>query len=550
MEITIDTIKRNKTAAFDYQKRRHEEWTENYHLYRDKVIVNRLTQRQSVNVPLMKETIKTILSKIDDAPDVAFEEKGNNKQKEIFLNEYWKDCADNNKFEVKDIVDKKQVLLYGRSWKKLNILNGRPYVEVLDPQDVLIDRYADPADISTALCIIHQHIFRTLGDLEKNPLYDKAAINRLKTFYATQQGLVKADETLQSLQHKNERLAEMGDTEINDPVSGETYVELNENFTRFWDGKEFVITVTTVADGEILMTKPLKDILNINFFPFITWADDVERTDFYSDGVADIVRTPNKILNAWFSQLVENRTMRNFGMNYYDSTGNENWSPQTFEPRPFGWYPFPGNPNDKIKRVDIPELSESLDEMGFIKSLVESATAATATEKGTSEPGQITLGEVQLMAAKATDRITSIAKFYRLAWKELGDKWAQLVLANADKLDAVKLYKKSYKGNYFEQEIKPKDWQSEAGYEVRVTSSAEQEQDNLQTIQKFNAVIAQFPANVPLRKIYQKKLLDLVKVTPEEAKEVLDFEDQAANQPQPDMMAGMPQAPAMAPMAA
>jgi len=50
---------------------------------------NRLTQRQSVNVPLMKETIRTILSGIDDPPDTYYENLDNDKQRECFMNEYW-----------------------------------------------------------------------------------------------------------------------------------------------------------------------------------------------------------------------------------------------------------------------------------------------------------------------------------------------------------------------------------------------------------------------------------------------------------------------------
>ena len=42
-------LDKNEQADHDFQKRRHEQWTENYQLYRDKVIVNRLTQRQSIN---------------------------------------------------------------------------------------------------------------------------------------------------------------------------------------------------------------------------------------------------------------------------------------------------------------------------------------------------------------------------------------------------------------------------------------------------------------------------------------------------------------------
>jgi hypothetical protein len=38
---------------------------------------------------------------------------------------------------------------------KLNFLDGWLHMEVIDPQDVLLDRYTNPWDIQTARHIIH-----------------------------------------------------------------------------------------------------------------------------------------------------------------------------------------------------------------------------------------------------------------------------------------------------------------------------------------------------------------------------------------------------------
>jgi hypothetical protein len=162
----------NEQADFLFQQRRHDQWTENYQLYRDTVIINRLTQRQSINVPLMKGTIKTILANIDEFPDIEFEELDNKKDKEIILNELWKDFVIKDKLELKDMVDKKLDLLYGVTWRKLNIVGGRITTEIKEPFDMLMDRYADPSDIETADHIIEQGIYQTLSQLEANPNYD------------------------------------------------------------------------------------------------------------------------------------------------------------------------------------------------------------------------------------------------------------------------------------------------------------------------------------------------------------------------------------------
>ena len=431
LKTQLDT---NEQADYSFQKRRHEQWTENYQLYRDTVIINRLTQRQSINVPLIKGSVKTILANIDEFPDIEFEELDNNKDKEIVFNELWKDFVIKDKLEVKDMVDKKQDLLYGKTWMKFNIQNGRITTEIKEPFDMLIDRYADPADLETADHLIEQGIYRTLSQLEANPSFDRAAINRLKIFYGTQAGLIKAEEVTQAMQAKNERLESLGVPSMNDPILGQTVVQLKVHFQKVWDMKDQQdhIHVIVICDSEILMAKPLKELLNVDFFTFVTWSDDVERNDHYPDGVADIARNPNKLLNSMISALAENRILRNFGMNFYDATASENWVPQSLEPMPFGWYPLPGKPSEVYQKVDIPDMSESLDEMEYVQRIVESATAATAATKGETDQKKVTLGEVELAVSAAKERISSIAKFYMLAQKERGEKWAKIMNANAE----------------------------------------------------------------------------------------------------------------------
>src|SRR3990167_5703045 len=121
----VEKLVAEKKSALDFVARRYEQWNDNYELYRNKVKTNRLTQRQQVNIPLMKETIKTLLSKIDDAPTVDFKELSGDKQKEILFQEIWNEDYDRLNLEGIDIQDKKTVLLYGRSFKKLNWVNGQ-----------------------------------------------------------------------------------------------------------------------------------------------------------------------------------------------------------------------------------------------------------------------------------------------------------------------------------------------------------------------------------------------------------------------------------------
>ena len=539
--------------AFKFRERRHSEWNENYTLYRNKVVLNRLTQRQNVNIPLMKETIRTWLANIDDVPDVIFEdvsdirkssfeneeeylkEFGMIKEREIALNEYWGDFFVKQQLEIKDIVDKKQVGLYGRSFKKLNVVDGKPTIEIIDPQDILVDRYVDPSDIDTAQFVFHVNIYKTLKSIENNKNYDREAIKRLKEFYASEKGLIKATENYQVARDKAERLERMGVPDVDHPVLGETYVELNECYRKFFNEEKsrWEIYLIVMAGDYILMKKPLEEVIGktkdgywANHYPFSTWADDVERTDFWSDSLADTVRQINKVLNAWVSQLIENRTLRNFGMHYYNSS-DPRFVPQTYEPRPWGWYPVPGDPDKLIKKVEVPDLRESLQEMTFLINIAEKATAITSIMKGVSERRQITLGEVEILASKAQERAIATVKFYRHSWKDFAYRWYKIIEAQSENLEEVVLSKKSWNGRFYSRVVNPRELISKSGYLVRVLSSAEQEARTLDNIQKFVAVVGQMPNNKPLKKIFQKKILEMLNLNPEEIKEVLDFEEQS-----------------------
>lgn len=552
-ELTL--LKRNKESGFNYRQRRQDEWTENYTMYRDRVQYNRLTQRQSVNIPLMKQTIKTLLKDVDDMPVLYFENLDNDKEAETFQNEYWKWTIDHNKMELKDIVDKKQDMFFGRSFDQMQIVDGCIKITIEDPEDILVDRYCDPTDLDSARYLIHTHIFVPLAKLELNPNYNKKAVNRLKTFYASEAGLIKSRENYEMLQKKNEKMSDLGVEDVEAPILGETYVELSLHFIMRkepTETEEQYYLYVEADDMEILMKetlektigKPTKDNYWRTHLPYNSWADDIDRQDFWTDGVADIVRVPNKVLNSWFSQLVENRTLRNYGMHYYDST-KEGFAPQTFTPVPWGWYGLPGKPEEIMSKVDIPDLSESIDEMNYITQMIEKASGATSTLQGTQTERQITLGEVQLALGEAKERVKGMSKFYTQVWKERGEKFLKLIEAGADKLDAVTIYKKGRNSDdLYPRAIAPEDWMTEAGYGVKVWSQDEKKAQDTTSLERVSAAVANIPGNQKLVDIYQRKLLEFADLKPDEINEVIMQEQQkreAMMNPMNQMGMGQPQ---------
>lgn len=557
----LQVLNNNKTSGYNYRQRRQEDWFENYTLYRDRVITNRLTQRQSVNIPLMKTSVRTLLKDVDDMPVLYFENLDNDKQAELFKNEYWKYTSRENNMPLQDIVDKRQVFLFGRSFDQFQIMDGMVKWTVQDPQDILVSRYCDPFNIHSSRFLIHTHIFVPLARLESNPDYDKSEVAKLKKYYATTMGIVKLADNLDMLTEKNRKLEAMGVPDMDSPVLGETYVELALHFVydkqEGSDEEELFLKVE--AEGiSLLMKKPLAgpdgvigdtaDDFWKTHFPYNTWADDLERQDFWSDSVADIIRTPNKILNSFLSQLVENRTLRNFGMNYFDATAENDWEPPTIQPEPGAYIPLPGKPSEVLQRVEVPDLSESLDEIQFLINMAEKASGATQTQQGATQSKQITLGEIKLALSEAKDRVKGMSKFYTPAWEQRGLMFLKFLEADSNRaesrLDAVSIEKKGRNTDkIYTREIGPNDWKSKAGYRCKVWSQDEKDAKDTDSLQKFNAVKTLIPNNAKLDEVYNRKLLEFLDLRPEEVNEIMEIEKQKKEALMSGDMQGIPGMP-------
>lgn len=538
-----------KKAAVELQERKHEDWNDNYELYRNKTKTNRLTQRQAVNIPLMKETVKTTLSKIDDPPSIDWKELGGDEVKELTFQEVWNQQAKDNNLELIDILDKKNVLLYGLSTKKLNIGETGIDISVPDVFDIALDPLMNVWDTDSARFIIHQNIFKSIRDILANDKYLASGKEELKMWADSAEGLTQGQMNKEEWEKKMERLRSMGvdQGEFRYFAGGDRLVNITEHYTKVWNGKEFEKRVVVYADNCIkLYDETLMECLGVDFWPFVIWSEDPETTDVYPDAVADLVRTPNKVLNVWFSQLIENRTLKNFQMHWFLPV--EGYQPQTYTPGPGMMLPAPpgDNINNVIKPVEISGLDDTLEAINILTTIVERGTGATAIDKGQAEQGTQTLGEVEILVGKAAERATAMAKFYRLAWYELAVKWNKMMHANAPKY--TKLYKLSRSGKIYPKTVFKTDWISEAGYEPIVRSTSEQEQEGVKNVQKWIFISKQFPNNPVLQEIAQKRMLESVDVTPEELKQVEEAEKEMREMAQQQMM--MQSAPPAAPVEA
>lgn len=530
----LAAIQKDTETSFDFQQRKHAHWNENYLLTRDKVILNRITQRQSINLPIMKETMGTWVSKTDEAPILNFETRQNGiaaKRNEIAMNEVWMHYYDLLSLDLLDNLEKKIVFLQGRSFKRLGYSKGQMFCDVVDPFDIDIDPKVNVLDIETASFINHKNIFRPLREILANKSYDEAQKRELNKYLDTRDGIIQSANTKEALHEKQVRLELLGVHNFDDFGASDVIVGLKHCYKMLWVSaeKRFVRHLVVVAaDNTILLKKPCKQAIGIDESPFTSWADDPDLNDIWSDGKGDNVRTINKALNIWVSQMLENRTFRNFQMNFYDST-NQKFNPQTFDPRPFGMYPVPGKPSEVIQAIPVQPLSDSINEMNFLTGLAERSTGITATEKGVPTKGSNTLGEIQIDLRESTARIATTAKNYRRAWMQFGEKFYKMQEANAS--GKMTLHKKGPDGKNYPKDLYPKDYLSKDGYKVVVTLKTEKDNKDNDMLKKNLFVKSQFMNNPVVQKIADRKTLELVGWTPEEVDEAMKAQGQIMQSP-------------------
>jgi len=522
--------RKEKQESEDFKKRRFAQWNENYNLYRDLVKTNRLTQRQAINIPIMRETIQTWISKIDETPDLVFTSRGRgdkNKTGELIVKELWDYYFDKNKLDILDNVDKKIVGLQGRSFKICGVSRGDFFVDIIDPYDIEISPKGNPLDLNDAQYVIRTHIFKPLREVLANKNYSEDAKTALKIYMDSKEGLIQAAATREAYIEKMDRLRDLGAENFDDYNVSEVLVEVNESYKMQWNKEknQFVRNLIVIAlDKVVLFNKPLKDAIGISKLPIVSWADDPDLNDIWCDGKGDSVRTVNKVVNMYISQDIENRTYRTFGMRFFN-TLNGTFSPRAFDPKPFAMYGVPGNPADIFQEMTIPELGDTTNNINFLKEMIQSSVAQTPTERGLAAGSRTTLGEVEINLQQSQGRNSVSSKHYRRCWKEAGELFYEMMSQN--KATPITLYKEAPNGELQRKDIYPSEWILPEGYECKVSVRADKDMADQFALQKAQYVIANFQANPTALRIARRKQLEIMGWTDDEINEAMSAEEMA-----------------------
>ena len=142
--------------------------------------------RANVDLGRMQEFVHTLLSKIDNPLVFKFVKRKESQLKRVArLNALRTIDQNNDAWDIKDLVGKKQAIIYGRAIYSYyaDSENGyNPHLEPVDVYDFLIDPSAGGIDIEKAMYLGNYGVVKTRRELEegkKKGIYNKPAVSSI-----------------------------------------------------------------------------------------------------------------------------------------------------------------------------------------------------------------------------------------------------------------------------------------------------------------------------------------------------------------------------------
>ena len=366
----------------------------------------------------MQEFVHTLLSKIDNPLVFKFTKRKEAQFKRV---ELLNSLKERDRFidfwDIKDLVGKKQGIMYGRAIYAYyaDSINGyRPHLENVDVYDFLIDPQAGGIDIEKARYMGRYGIILTRDEIKeglKSGIYIKNATEELLAG--------TGNITEKNQEETNKRVRMYGQNTI-----GDKELQNEEDF-KFWgwfttyQGKRYYLLLQ--ENGRCIRIEKLTDIFSPTkdfpkgAWPFWTWAAFPDLTEFWTPSYCDYAREIFMAQAISINQLLDNSEAINKPQKAIDITAIENLAELRY--RKDGIIKMKGgiDVNRAIQFIRPPAITTPIEVYHLLEQIQEKASGVTAGTKGV----EATEGKVSIyqgnQAAEA-DRFGLLNKSYSFGY--------------------------------------------------------------------------------------------------------------------------------------
>lgn len=390
--------------------------------------------RANIELGRMHEFVHSLLSKVDNPLIFKYiKRKPSQKKRVERLNSLRAYDAQRDNWDIKDIVGKKQAIVYGRAiycyYAESPDGVYRPHLENVDVYDFLVDPAVGGIELDKAMFMGRYGVVKTREQLKrgvKDGYYLK---------YETQNlidGASNADEKNQEEVNKQPRQTDQNVWTVNREITGSDKFKFWEWYTTY-DGTRYYLCMTN--DGDVIRVEKLSDIFDSDEFPFWSYAAFPDLTEFWTPSYCDYVREPFMAQSVSINQMFDNAEQINKPQKVVNVNAIESLAELKY--RRDGIIRTKGNVDaDKaVQMLRVPAIDTPIKVYQLLDVIQEKASGVTAGAKGLSDEDKVGIYEGN--EANAADRFGLFNKSYSFGYHRFSKLYEQGVREHLKKKVAV-----------------------------------------------------------------------------------------------------------------
>ena len=406
---------REISFARTYKQGKVKNWQINEDLYYGKKLPTEETSRANVELGRMQEFVNTLLSKIDN-PLVFRYVKTKLAQLQRVENLNGIRVADQEKdnWDIKDLVGKKQGVIYGRAIYSYYAESENGYKAHLDNTDVydfLIDPSAGGLDIERASYLGDYGVVLSRSDLKRGIRSGAFLKTETQTLLDGSGNSTEANQEVTNTYNRS-RAQDTTTTqkEISDP----------DKF-KFWrwgttyEGKRYYLLLSE-RGGTAIRVDELTDVFKSNLWWYWTYAVFPDLTEFWTPSYCDYVREIFLAQGVSINQMLDNAEEINKPQKVVNVTAIKNLAELKYQRG--GNYIKAKGTDDVTKAIQLlrpPSISTPLEVFEALERIQEKASGVNANAKGTSDEDKVGIYEGN--QANTADRFGLLNKSYAFGYK-------------------------------------------------------------------------------------------------------------------------------------
>ncbi len=424
-----------------YKQGKVRNWNKNEELYYGKKR-EATESRANVDLGRMQEFVHTLLSKITDSLQFKFTKRKEAQLKRVQrLNALREVDAENDFWDIKDLVGKKQGIIYGRAsytYSADSEYGYCPHLENIDVYDLLVDPAGGGIDVENMLYWGRYGVVKSKEQLEegvKSGEYDKTA---------GQSCIAGSGNNTESTQEETNKMNRMYDQN----TIGKKELQSDEKY-KFWEwyttykGKRYYLLMQATS-GRCLKMVPLTDLFSatkrfpLGPWPLLSWAAFPDLTEFWTPSYCDYVREIFMVQNVTVNQTIDNGEALNKPMKVVNVNAIENMAKLKF--RKDGIIETKGDydANRAVQMLTVPAITTTMPLFELLERIQEKASGVTAGAKGTAEEdGKVGIYEGNQQAV--ADRFKLLNKSYAFMYKRFARLYENGVRDHLTKKIAIEL---------------------------------------------------------------------------------------------------------------